>query len=236
MSSAALQIAPPDYESLLGYETAITARNQNGAIFIAPDIDTFNAMESQGLPALFPRDGKWLMGHAALVEGMDLIFVFSTLAYRVEVGRIVAGYARGLFILSDESIGHNDTISFLQANDLCLDGLLGHAAHAAHYEYEQEAAIFNTITPLKSARKPQAEYPLEALGPIMGPIAKSIVSNIQVSTPLAAQSVLAVASLTAQQYADVQPPYYGAKLIPCMNYFLTIAGSGERKSAANNAA
>lgn len=90
------------------------------------------------------------------------------------------------------------------------------------------------IIPLmREAEKPEA-FPIDALGPVLAPVAKAIASAVQVPDALAGQSVLAVAALATQGLADVEPPYGGRK--PLSLFFMTIAGSGERKSSADDKA
>jgi hypothetical protein len=84
--------------------------------------------------------------------------------------------------------------------------------------------------PLPAARP----YPVAALGSILGDAASSIASKTQCAPALAAQSVLAVASLAAQRLADVRLPYGQTR--PLSLFFVTIAASGDRKSTADNEA
>lgn len=76
------------------------------------------------------------------------------------------------------------------------------------------------------------EYPVDALGEILGAAAHAIVDRVQCPAALAAQSVLGVASLALQGHADVEIPATGhAK--PLSLDLLSIAPSGDRKSAAD---
>ena len=77
-------------------------------------------------------------------------------------------------------------------------------------------------------------YPLAALGAILKGAAESIAAKCQCAPALAAQSVLAVASLAAQRLADVRLPYGQTR--PLSLFFVTIAASGDRKSTADNEA
>ena len=82
---------------------------------------------------------------------------------------------------------------------------------------------------------PAAEdYPIEALGPVLGPAAAAISRKVQAPEAIAAQSVLAAASLVAQAHADVMLPYGQTR--PLSLYLATVAGSGDRKSSADNEA
>jgi hypothetical protein len=78
------------------------------------------------------------------------------------------------------------------------------------------------------------EYPLEALGNVLGPAAKAIAAKVQCAPAMAAQSVMAAASLAAQAIADVRLPY--GQVRPVSLYIVTVARSGDRKSTSDNEA
>ncbi|MCX7356530.1 MAG: YfjI family protein [Alphaproteobacteria bacterium] len=75
------------------------------------------------------------------------------------------------------------------------------------------------------------DYPLDALGDVLGDAARAIAAIVQCPPALAAQSVLAAASLAAQGHADVMHPM--GKAIPISLMLVTVAESGERKSTAD---
>lgn len=77
------------------------------------------------------------------------------------------------------------------------------------------------------------EFPLDALGPVLGPAARSIARIVQVPDVMAAASVLASASLAAQPLADVRLPH---GVLPLSLFMMTSASSGDRKTATDNAA
>jgi hypothetical protein len=74
-------------------------------------------------------------------------------------------------------------------------------------------------------------FPVHALGELLGSAAAGIHERVQCPVALCGQSVLAAATLAAQGYADVQLPTGHAK--PLSNFFITIAETGERKTAAD---
>jgi hypothetical protein len=88
--------------------------------------------------------------------------------------------------------------------------------------------------PLAPPTPPPRPYPLAALGPVLAGAAESIALKCQCSSALAAQSVLAVASLASQRLADVRLPYGQTR--PLSLFFVTIAASGDRKSTVDNEA
>ena len=88
--------------------------------------------------------------------------------------------------------------------------------------------------PLYRALSPSPDYPLDALGPILGPAARAIANQAQCAAACAANSVLAVASLAAQGRADAVLPIGQGKRTPLSVYCMTVLESGERKSTADS--
>ncbi|MGE8096631.1 YfjI family protein [Pseudomonas fluorescens] len=78
-----------------------------------------------------------------------------------------------------------------------------------------------------------APYPLQALGELLGGAAAAIIDAVQVPDALAGQAVLAAAAMAAQPHANVQR---AGQLIPLSLFALTVAESGDRKSAADRLA
>ena len=76
-------------------------------------------------------------------------------------------------------------------------------------------------------------YPLAALGKVLGAAAQAIVEVVQVPAALAAQSVLAAAAMAAQPHANA---LRAGQPIPLSLFALTIAESGDRKTAADRLA
>jgi Protein of unknown function (DUF3987) len=76
-------------------------------------------------------------------------------------------------------------------------------------------------------------FPVDYLGPVMGPAAKEIAYLVQLPVEIAAQTVLAVGALVAQQYADIS---IDGRTSPTSLFLLSVAGSGERKSHADKLA
>ena len=88
--------------------------------------------------------------------------------------------------------------------------------------------------PLYPPLPPSEPYPIDALPPILANAVHGIARKVQVPPALAAQSVLAVASLAAQAHADVLLPYGQAR--PLSLILATVAASGDRKSSSDNEA
>lgn len=87
--------------------------------------------------------------------------------------------------------------------------------------------------PLRRPLPPADVYPLEALGPILSAAARRIHEVVQAPAALCGQSILAAASLAAQAHADVLID--GRRELLSL-FVMTIAESGERKSASDRVA
>jgi len=86
--------------------------------------------------------------------------------------------------------------------------------------------------PLVRPLEPASEYPLAALGPILAPAAQALIECVQVPAALAGNTLIAAAALAAQSHSNVQT--LGGVARPLSIYALTIAGSGDRKSATDS--
>ncbi len=82
--------------------------------------------------------------------------------------------------------------------------------------------------------KPVAEpYPVQALGGILGPAVERMAEVIGVPRALAAQSVLSASALATQGHAGLQ---LDGRNYPLSLYLITVAASGDRKTAADRCA
>lgn len=104
------------------------------------------------------------------------------------------------------------------------------AQAAKDYDLRKAA---QTPLPLAPPSREPRPYPV-ALGEVLGGATESISKRCQCAPALAAQAALAVASLAAQRLADVRLPYGQTR--PLSLFFVTIAGSGDRKTTADNEA
>jgi hypothetical protein len=101
---------------------------------------------------------------------------------------------------------------------------------------DQGRRSFETEWPrqLASPAIPPLPYPIDALGNVLADAARAIAAKVQCANAMAAQSVLAVASLATQALADVHLPYGQTR--PLSLFCLTIASSGDRKTSADSEA
>lgn len=84
--------------------------------------------------------------------------------------------------------------------------------------------------PLRRPTPPPEPYPTTELGPIIGPACEAIRRVIQAPDAVCGASLLAAASLAAQGLADV---HIDGREYPLSLWMLTVAESGERKSAVD---
>lgn len=93
-----------------------------------------------------------------------------------------------------------------------------------------EAGSRSAPEPLRRPTPAPAPYPAAKLGPIIGPACESLRRVIQAPDAVCGASLLAAASLAAQGLADVRND---GRKHPLSLWMLTVAESGERKSAVD---
>ena len=87
--------------------------------------------------------------------------------------------------------------------------------------------------PLRREPPDPEPFPMDALGPVLSAAASAMQQIIQAPDALLGQSVLGAASLAVQAHANV---IIDGRISPLSLFFLTIAASGERKSATDTVA
>ncbi|MGY2683826.1 YfjI family protein [Pseudomonas tolaasii] len=87
--------------------------------------------------------------------------------------------------------------------------------------------------PLIESNPAAQPYPVQALGGILGPAVERMAEVIGVPQALAAQSVLAASALATQGHAGLQ---LDGRNYPLSLYLITVAASGDRKTAADRCA
>jgi len=104
---------------------------------------------------------------------------------------------------------------------------------AASVVGEQSAPSIFASAPesLRRPLSPALDYPLDALGSLLGDAAKRIHAVVQAPAGLCGQSILAAASLAVQSHADVS---ISGSVEPLSLWHVSIGASGERKSAADH--
>jgi hypothetical protein len=85
--------------------------------------------------------------------------------------------------------------------------------------------------PLFRELPPADTYPVDELGDVLAGAAHAIHDRIQAPCAICGQSVLAAAALATQAHADIELPMGHVK--PLSNYLVSVAATGERKSAVD---
>lgn len=96
---------------------------------------------------------------------------------------------------------------------------------------DAEEHVAEPPRPLIREMPPPEPFPVDRLGGLLGGAANAIHDATQAPMAIGAQSVLGAATLAAQGHADVVLPTEQIK--PISGYFVTVAASGERKSACD---
>ena len=115
-----------------------------------------------------------------------------------------------------------------------VGGLDERVKTAAPWQPAQQQKNVGERIPLMPPEVPPPDFPVDALGSILGPAAAAIARKVQVPVAIAGQAVLATAALVTQGLRDVMMGY-GQKR-PISIFALTVAESGDRKSSADNEA
>lgn len=89
--------------------------------------------------------------------------------------------------------------------------------------------------PFRREIAPPQPYPVKALGKVLSGAVHAIVDTVQCPEAIAAQAVLASAALAVQAHVDVVHPATRDRH-PASLFLVTVAASGERKSAADRIA
>jgi hypothetical protein len=86
--------------------------------------------------------------------------------------------------------------------------------------------------PLRRALRDAEPYPVDALGEVVGNAVRGTHDIVQAPLEICAQSALSHAALAVQAHANVVLPTGSAR--PLSLFLLSVAGSGDRKSSADN--
>jgi hypothetical protein len=97
-----------------------------------------------------------------------------------------------------------------------------------------EEVKIETPRPLMRELPPADPFPADALGDVLGAAARAIRDRVQAPLAICAQSIISAATLAVQAHADVVLPIGQAR--PLSGYFVSVAETGERKSACDTEA
>jgi hypothetical protein len=98
-------------------------------------------------------------------------------------------------------------------------------------KYKEKYATPYLSLPKEAQPPAPFPFPFAALGPILGPAAKRIHEIVKAPDSICGHSMLAAAALMTQPYADI---HIDGRIYPLSLFMLTVAESGDRKSAVDN--
>ena len=160
------------------------------------------------------------------------------MSYALEVQDKLKGIAESVVIIDVAALE-------LPEGGDCVDWLALHpaadaAAISALEKCQPEAielaiqrAKWENPQPLRREPPPPEPFPMAALGEILGGAAAALERIIQAPDAVIGQSILASAALAVQAHADI---IIDGRCSPTSLFFLTVAESGERKSATDSVA
>src|SRR5262245_20410827 len=90
--------------------------------------------------------------------------------------------------------------------------------------------------PLMRELPPADSFPINALGDVLGAAVRAVHDRVQAPLAIGAQSVLGAAALATQGHADVVLPIGPGHARPLSCYLITVALTGERKTACDTEA
>lgn len=90
--------------------------------------------------------------------------------------------------------------------------------------------------PLMRELPPADPFPVDALGTILAGAARAIQDRVQAPVAIGAQSVVGAATIAVQGHADIVLPIGPGQVRPLSSYLITVALTGERKSASDTEA
>ena len=100
-------------------------------------------------------------------------------------------------------------------------------------EFTPKARPLNEVAAAIRNVSGRERYPIDSLGPLLGEAAKALADAVQVPPEIAAQSVLSVGSFAAQDKYNIE---MDGRVVPLSLNLLTVALSGDRKSACDKVA
>lgn len=100
-------------------------------------------------------------------------------------------------------------------------------------ELEKRHSVKTAPLPLQREVASPKPFPFDALGSLLGPVAKRIHEVVKSPDSICGQSILAAASLITQGHADV---HIDGRVYPLSLFALTVGESGDRKSAVDTIA
>lgn len=229
--------APPEGKPMFGLD-ALARADKAAAVWLVEGEACAEALQALGLVAVTSGSSTsagaadWgpLQGRAVTIwpdnDGPGAKYASEAAAKLQALGCTVALVAEAV---TEALPKGGDVVDWLAAHENAtaadIEQLPRTAAKAAN------VANVGLPEPLRRPMPAAAEYPLAALGDVLGAAAEAIHGVVKAPAALCGVSILAAASLAAQAQADVT---IDGRAEPLSLWALTIAQSGERKTAVDD--
>jgi hypothetical protein len=126
------------------------------------------------------------------------------------------------------------SIDLIPQNILNLSRTDPYVLRMTHTTYTKPVhQVQQQVLPLRRLSEDSKPFPLDALGPVLGPAAAVIATSVQAPEAICALSLLAAAAMACQGNANV---VLDGRCYPLSLFCVSIASSGERKSAVDRLA
>jgi hypothetical protein len=158
------------------------------------------------------------------------------IAYAKDVAERLRGIARSCNFVDVRRLAlppSGDAADWVAAQPETSVGLLGALPVTADLPVLGTADLPEAPLPLFHEAGERQVFPVDALGPILGGAAQAIAAAVQCPEVIAGNAVLAATAFAAQALVDV---HVDGRITPTSLFVLTVAGSGERKTSADNLA
>jgi hypothetical protein len=99
---------------------------------------------------------------------------------------------------------------------------------------DNDVVVVESPRPLKREVDAAQPYPYKSLGSVLAPAVEAIREATQAPLGICAQAILATANLCVQPHINIELP--SGEVKPVSEYFVSVAESGERKTAADERA
>jgi hypothetical protein len=199
-----------------GTERPGDAFNETGDVVALLEKHSWTQVRENGAFQHWRRPGKTSGQSASLIDG-KIFYVFSQNALPFEAGKVYSPYA--VYAVLEHAGDYSAA-----ARQLCKQG---------YGEPRATGGDWPDPEPLRRTPDPPEPFPVEALGGVLTPAARAMHGIIKAPAAICGQAVLATANLAVQGFANVE---IDGRRFPLSEFFLSVAESGDRKSATDHAA
>jgi hypothetical protein len=204
-----------------------------GQVFIVGGEKDVESLREHGLTVTTNDNGEgnWRSEFNQFLKDRDVVILEDNDEKGRKHGKVVSqqlkGVAKSIRIIKFPELDKGgDVTDFLASHS--VDDLLGKLKNVAGgwMEWQEQKPLYRPLP------EPD-QFPVDALGNILGGAVEAMSEIIQAPKAICANSILASATLAIQGHANV---VIDGRVRPTSNFFISIGESGERKSAVDREA